>query len=146
MKETTESMRIVKIVAEDWRLDHGNLKLEEAKALKPASCVIVGILINESSDRVVVALEYFKEEDTVRNTVVIPASCILSMVDMKGIMDRVLPPQSREDQSLYDQCVDLLNYIDQDPEQTLIPDGRIRQLKHTLVMMGAIQQKKEKKP
>ncbi len=78
-----EEMKMVKIVAEDWRLEPGILEKEKAMALMPAVCIVVGMLLNESKHRVVICQENFKEEDTVRSLVVVPTACILSMVELQ---------------------------------------------------------------
>ncbi len=78
-----EEMKMVKIVAEDWRLEPGNLEIEKATALMPAVCIVVGMLLNESKHRVVICQEYFKKDDTVRSLVVVPTACILSIVELQ---------------------------------------------------------------
>lgn len=120
-------MKVVEIHAEDWKLEHNQMKLEGAATLGTAHCIVVGLLLTEDQNKVVVAQEFFEDEKCVRGLVSIPRGCIMSMVEMK----RDAHPGRRAD-SLYDQCVDLLEYIKQDPKQTLIPDGRVKQLKDTL--------------
>ncbi|HEC60764.1 hypothetical protein LCGC14_0460690 [marine sediment metagenome] len=136
-----DEMKMVKIVAEDWRLDGSNMEIEKATALMPAVCIVVGMLLNESKKRVVICQEHFKEEDTVRSLVVVPTACILSIVELKMStirnftypMEEVRIKNSKwENQTLFEQCVAMVDYIDVDPEQKLVPPGRLNLIKKTL--------------
>ncbi len=150
---------MVKIVAEDWRLEPGNLEIEKATALMPAVCIVVGMLLNESKHKVIICQENFKKEDTVRSMVVVPTACILSMVELKvgaiqnfsypikvdGI-DTILTEEEVEEvrrknsiwenQTLEEQSSELLNYIGQDLKQRLIPEAEIDILKEVLLKLS----------
>ena len=41
-----------------------------------------------------------------------------------------------DDQTLVEQATEILRYIESDPTQTLIPDGRVNLLRSTLAMIG----------
>ena len=149
---------MVKIVAEDWRLEPGNLEIKEATALMPAVCVVVGMLFNESKKRVVICQELFKEEDSVRSLVVIPTACILSMVELKvGTVQNFSYPikvdgdvhlltaeeleevrrksSIWENQTIEEQSMEILQYVSQDPKQRLIPEAEINILKEVLLKL-----------
>jgi hypothetical protein len=70
----------VKIEATDW-----TIYSEQHSALtkfSPTGCIIIGNLLMESSDQVVVALETFTEGSdilTVRETLAIPRCCVKSI-------------------------------------------------------------------
>jgi len=153
-----EEMKMVKIVAEDWRLDHDNLKTEQAKALMPAVCIIVGMMLHNGKKRVVVCQEYFKEDDTARGIVVIPKSCMLSIVELKmGIIQNFPYPIKVDDtvmflsdeeveevrrkssiwenQTIEEQSMEILQYVSQDPKQRLIPEAEINILKEVLLKL-----------
>lgn len=72
-------MDIVKI---EWldaqKIDFGLNKIEDVKdIIKPASCEIVGFLINEDSRFVYLAQEYWKSEGMIKYINAIPKSLIL---------------------------------------------------------------------
>ncbi len=152
-----DEMKMVKIVAEDWRLDHSNMEIEVATALMPAVCIVVGLLLNESKSRVIICQEHFKKEDTVRSLVVVPTACILSMLELKvattqnfsypikvdGTVKHILTVEEVEEiriknskwenQTLEEQSWELLTYINQDPKQRLIPETELEISKEVLM-------------
>jgi len=153
-----KEMKMVKIVAEDWRLERVNMEIEYAEKLDPATCIVVGMLLNESPKRVVICQEYFEDEDTVRSMVVVPSGCILSMVELEmctiqnftypikiahgvkiltdeAIEELRIKNSKWENQTIEEQSREMLIYIDQYPKQRLIPNAEIDILKETLLKL-----------
>lgn len=76
-------MPIVAVFAKDWAM---HSEQAERKFDFDVICGwVVGLLVREDDDKIVITHEWFPSDDHVRCTSVIPKLCILERIDYEGV-------------------------------------------------------------